>query len=123
MTDNATPLDGMKLDSKNLYREEIFTDLKVGTIRKLTPVHLDGATDSSRTALFTGETQILTQAGPLPVNAKLEANNIQEAIDVFPQAMQDAVARMMEEVKELQRKEASKIVVPGSGPGGKIEMP
>ena len=123
MSENTIPLDGLKIDPAALYREEIFTDLRVGTIRKLTPVKTDGRPDTSRTPLYTGETQILTQAGPVPVNGKLEANNLQEAIDVFPQAMRDAVDRLMEEVKELQRKEASRIVVPKAGPGGKIEMP
>ena len=123
MTENASPLDGLKVDSENLYKEEIITDLKVGTIRKLTPITVDGGIDASRTALFTGETQIMTQAGPLPVNSKLEANTMEEAITVFPQAMRDAVSRLMEEVQEHQRKEASKIVVPGAGSGGRIEMP
>ena len=118
-----TPLENMKFDAQNLYREEIYTDLKMGTIRRLIPVKLDGQPDTSRAAVYTGETQILTQGGPVPVNAKLEANTMQEAVDVFPQAMRDAVDRLMEEVREMQRKEASKIVVPKAGPDGKIEMP
>lgn len=123
MSENASPLDGMKMDAGNLYKEEVFTDLRVGTIRKMTPVKVTGEVDDSRAPLFTGETQILTQAGPVPVNGRLEANNLQEAIDVFPQAMREAVEQLMEEVKDLQRKEASKIVVPGGNPGGKIELP
>jgi hypothetical protein len=89
----------------------------------LIPNTVDGEVDASRTPLFTGETQVLTQAGPLPVSAKLEANTLQEAIDVFPAAIQEAMQRMMEDVREMQRKEASRIVVPGREPQGKIELP
>ncbi|MGA1199218.1 MAG: hypothetical protein ACO36I_22215, partial [Candidatus Latescibacterota bacterium] len=48
-------------------------------------------------------------------------SNLQEALNQFPQAIKDAVDRMIEEAKEHRRQEASRIVVPGQGgmpPGG-----
>ena len=37
-----------KMDGAALYKEEIVTDRKVGTIRMLTPIKKDGTADSSR---------------------------------------------------------------------------
>ena len=36
------------MDPTQIYREETFTDRRVGTIRRLTPVTADGATDAPR---------------------------------------------------------------------------
>ena len=41
-------LDNIKIDGSNLWKEENFTDLKVGSIRKLTPIKLDGSEDEIR---------------------------------------------------------------------------
>ena len=40
--------DEMKMDTSNLFREEVVTDRKVGTIRILTPIKSDGTPDDSR---------------------------------------------------------------------------
>src|SRR2546428_6331314 len=60
-----------KMDATNLYREEIITDRRVGTIRLLTPISPSGAVDSKRKVLYVGETQVLTAGGlpPLAVAA------------------------------------------------------
>ncbi len=50
----------LKLDGNNLYREESFTDLKVGAIRKLTPVTTDGSLDISRHPIFMAHTQLMS---------------------------------------------------------------
>ena len=42
------------MDATQVYREEIFTDRKVGTIRRMIPVTADGATDAARPVLFVG---------------------------------------------------------------------
>src|SRR2546425_7497183 len=52
-----------KMDATNLYREEIITDRRVGTIRLLTPISPSGAVDSKRKVLYVGETQVLTAGG------------------------------------------------------------
>jgi hypothetical protein len=117
------PLAEIKLDETNLYREEVITDLKVGSLKQLTPVTKDGERDLARPMIFVGETQLMSQVGPLPVQARIEAENLQAAIERFPAAIQTAVESMIEEVKELQRKEMSRIVVPGADTTSKILGP
>ena len=122
------PVNEIAVDRDNLYREEVITDLKAATLRRLVPIRVDGSEDTSRQALFLAETQLLTQGGLLPVQARLEADTLERAIEIFPEAINQAVERMVEEARELQRREASRIVVPtpdltgGPGPGGKIHL-
>ena len=117
------PLADIAVDTENLYREETFTDLKVASIRRLTPIKADGSEDFARPAIFVGETTLMSSRGPLPINCPIEAKNLQEAFDAFPQAVQLAVERLMEEAREIQRQEASRIVVPGQMPGGGLGGP
>ena len=119
----ALPLSEIKLDAKSLYREEVFTDLRVGTLKQLTPVTSDGSRDIGRPMAYVGETQLMSQVGPLPVQAPIEADNLQQAMERFPAAVQRAVEAMIAEVKELQRKEMSRIVVPGAETTSKIVGP
>lgn len=124
MTDPQTqPLSEIKLDDTNLYKEEVFTDLRVGSLKQLTPVTKEGDRDLSRPIVFIGETQLMSQVGPLPVQTQIEAENLQAAIGRFPVAIQAAVETMIEEVKEHQRKEMSRIVVPGAETASKILGP
>ena len=58
MSAGSNPLGEITVDQNNLYREESFTDLKVASIRRLTPIKADGSDDSSRPALFVGETTL-----------------------------------------------------------------
>ena len=117
VSDEANPLGEISVDRDNLYREETFTDLKVASIRRLTPIQPDGNEDSGRPVLFIGETTLMSARGPLPINCPIEAGTLAEAMDAFPQAVQDAVARLMDEAREMQRQEANRIVVPGQAPG------
>jgi hypothetical protein len=110
----------IRVDNANLYREEVYTDLRIATIRRLTPVRPDGSPDESRQPLFTGQTHVMSQAGPLPVECAIEARTLEEAAEKFPQAIKQAVDRLVEEAKELRRREASRIVVPGTAPGGNL---
>jgi hypothetical protein len=73
--------------------------------------------------VFLGETQLMSQMGPLPVQARIEADNLAAAIEGFPAAVQAAVEAMIDEVKELQRREMSRIVVPGAETASKILGP
>jgi hypothetical protein len=124
-------LPEIQLDSASLYREEIFTDRKAGTIRRLMPVTPDGATDASRPVLYSGQTQLLTPTGVLPLGFEIEASSLQDAINKFPAAVKEALEQAIEEAREYRRESASRIVVPdvgsglGSGPGpggGKIKL-
>lgn len=112
------PLDQIQVDQQNLYREESITDLRVATIRRLIPINTDGTDDTSRPVQYIGSTQIISQMGPLPISAPIEAASLQEAIEKFPQAIKEAVDQMVEEAKEYRRQESSRIVVPGTMPGG-----
>ena len=123
-----------KMDSASLYREEIITDRKVGTIRMMTPLSGDGTTDAKRSVVYTGEAQIMTGAGPLPINFEIEAKTLTEAVDKFGPAAKEAIERTVRELQEMRRQAASSIVVPqggmpglGSGGmaggGGKIQIP
>jgi hypothetical protein len=119
----STPLEEIQVDSENLYLEEVFTDLKVATLRRLTPVKTDGSPDETRPVLFHAQTQLMSQMGPLPVNCAIEATSLEEAMQKFPEAIAEAIERMVEEAKEMQRQEASRIIVPGAIPGGgKIKL-
>ncbi len=101
------------VDTTNLYREEGFTDLTVASIRRLTPVHPDGSDDRSRTPIFIGSTQLMTPEGPLPIQAALTANSLEEAYTAFPEAMKKAVREMVAEAQRIRRENDSRIVVPG----------
>lgn len=122
MSEETNPLGEITVDQDNLYREETFTDLKVASIRRLTPIEANGSDDTTRPVLFIGETTLMSARGPLPINCPIEATTLDEAINAFPQAVQAAVERLMEEAREMQRQEASRIVVPGQAPpgGGRI---
>jgi hypothetical protein len=126
-------LPDVRLDPAAMYREEIFTDRRAGTIRRLTPVTLDGEFDSARPVLFSGQTQLLTPAGVLPLVFEIEAATLAEALDKFPDGVKVALEQAIDEAREMRREQASRIVVPevggggiGPGPGaggGKIKFP
>jgi hypothetical protein len=122
-------LPEIKLDPKDLYREEIFTDRKAGTLRRLVPVKTDGSEDTTRAVLYSGQTQLLTPAGVLPLSFELEAASIEDACAKFPDAVKVAIEQAIEEAREMRREAASRIVVPGTGgdmggapPGGRIKL-
>ncbi len=115
MANETNPLSDIKVDRVNLYREESFTDLKVATIRRLSPIKEDGTPDTSRPALFTGETTLMSERGPLPIQCPIEAKDLGEAMDRFPEAVQGAVEKLIEQAREMQRQSMSRIVVPGQG--------
>ena len=119
-----------EMNPKDLWLEEIFTDRRVGTIRRMTPVDGNGARDPSREVSFVGETQVMSQVGTLPINFVLEAKTLEEAAKKFGVAAKAAIERAVRELQELRRQAASSIVIPqgglppmGAGGGGKIQMP
>jgi hypothetical protein len=107
-----------KFNQQNLHREEIFSDLTVGSIRQLSPVKQNGEPDKTRPILFVGESQIYTQQGPMPVQFPIDARNLQQAMDKFPEAMEEFVAHLVEQAKEIQRQEESRLIVPGGPAAG-----
>ena len=102
------------IDRSDLYLEESFTDLKAGTVKRLTPVRPDGSQDKTRKTVFVGHTSILTPNGPLPIQNVIAAKELQQAIKKFPEAMQAAMEQLMDEVKKYQEQEQSQIQKPDS---------
>ena len=122
------------LTADNLFRQETFTDLKVGTIQRLTPVKADGSVDESRNERFVASTSIMSPHGAVPVQADIEAKDLKEAVEKFPAAVKAGVEKMVEDARELERQMRSGIVVPkgnmdvsgmggGGAPGGGIALP
>lgn len=116
-------LSEIKVDQKNLYREEVFTDLKIATIRQLTPVFPDGQKDDKRKTLFFGQTQMMTPAGSLPVQFEIDARTLKQAMEMFPEAVQKAVQELVENAREAQRQAESRIITPGSPQKSKLFTP
>ena len=125
----STQDNEIKMDSSSLYREETFTDQKMGTVRVMTPVTDDGATDISRPVLYLGQTQIMTPMGTLPIAFEIGAESLAEAVSKFSDGAKQAIEQTMEEIKELRRQSASQIVLPGADGagglpgGGKFQIP
>lgn len=104
--------------TNSLYREDSFTDRRVGTIRQLTPVTAEGQRDDSRPVLFMGATQIMTAAGPMPLNFEIPADSLAEACGGFGAGAERAVDEMASRIEEMRRDQASSIVVPGQSNRG-----
>ena len=116
---NEPALPEIRFDATALYQEDVFTDRAAGTIRRMRPVLVSGEPDASRPVLFSGQTQLLTPGGVLPLGFEIEAANLEEAIAKFPQAVQEALNQAIEEAREMRREAQSRIVVPeGGGMGG-----
>lgn len=120
MADEQQQPTELKLDRSNLYTEETFTDLKVGMIKRMTPVKSDGSVDKTRKSVFVAHTSLMTPGGPLPLQAVIQAKDLQQAIKKFPEAMKVAMDRLAEEAKKYQQqeqgrveKQESRIIVPG----------
>lgn len=113
-------LDKIQMDTANLYREEQYTDLKVGSIHALIPITAEGTDDDARGTIFMAHTQIMSQMGPIPLQGEIEAANLAEAIEKFPEAVQAAMEKLAEEAKQRQIDEANRIVTPGDSGAGNL---
>jgi hypothetical protein len=127
----------LHMNGADLYREEVFTDRRVGSIRVMTPVKADGSFDATRKVGYVGEAQMLTPAGLIPLTFAIEANSLAEAVEKFSAGARQAVERTLDEIEQLRREAASSIIVPdripgnlrggpppgGARGGGKIQLP
>ena len=122
---NQTNQPETRMDANDLYREEIISDRKIGSIQRLIPLTADGEEDPSRPVRYIGQAQIYTQAGPLPLSFELPAAGLREAVEMFGPAAEQAVEDTMKKLQEMRREAASSIVVPGAdgGMGGMGGMP
>ena len=130
MADTTQNAESLSIDVDNLYREESFTDLRAANIKRLTPVTANGDDDPARPTQYIGDTTLMTQMGPIPVQFPLPAASLSEAFEMFPEGVQAAIERLQERAQEMAREESSRIVVPGGGgghgplpgPGGKLVL-
>ena len=94
----------------------------------------DGSPDPARVTIYTGDAQIMTNMGALPVSFDIEANNLAEAVANYGEAAKAGIERTMRELQELRRQQSSGLIVPPAGAanaltgggfpgGGKIQMP
>jgi hypothetical protein len=121
----------LTMDAANVYREDVYTDRKVGTIRCLIPVKSDGSPDAARKPLYVGEAQILTPMGAIPVTFEIDGATLGEAVKNYEPAAKEGVERTVKEIQEYRRQQASSIVIPQGGGGlpgmggggGKIQIP
>ena len=122
-----------EMNARDLWLEEVYTDRRVGTIRKMTPVKGDGVPDDGRQTQWVGETQVMSAMGALPISFVLEAKTLEEAAKKFGPAAKSAIERTVKELQDLRRQAASSIVIPQGGlppmgpggmpGGGKIQVP
>ncbi|MGQ0428989.1 MAG: hypothetical protein ACT4UQ_03560 [Gammaproteobacteria bacterium] len=120
-----------QMNAASLYREDVFTDQRVGTVRRLVPVRADGSDDPSRPVIFIGQATVMTPMGSLPLSFELDAKDLAEAVARFGPAAQQAIEEAARELQELRRQAASSIVIPeagtaalkGMGGKGGIQLP
>jgi len=115
------PDSNIQMDGNDLYLEESFTDRRVGSLQRLSPVTSDGEPDAARPVVWVGQTQVLTPAGALPLTFEIDASSLEDAVARFGDHAQQALESTMQRLEELRREQASSLIVPGSGggiPGG-----
>jgi hypothetical protein len=118
MAETAPGAAELRMDQTSLYREETFTDRRLGVIRVLTPVTKNGSADASRRVVYLGEAQLLTQVGALPLTFEIEAASLGEATEKFAAGAKVAVERAVKEIQDMRREAASPIIIPDRVPPG-----
>ena len=123
----------LKMYEADLYHEEVFTDRRVGTIQRLSPVDKLGQPDASRPVLYIGQTQLMSRMGALPLSFEIPATTLAEALEKFAAAATQSLMDTMQKVEEMRREQASSLIVPdaggfpggglGGGGGGRLRMP
>ena len=98
------------IDKQNLYQEEYFTDMKLATVRRLTPVKPDGSEDKSRNTIFVGQANLMSEAGPIPISTMISAKDLQQALKKYPEAMLEAMDRLNQEMIRYRQEQESSIV-------------
>lgn len=112
-------LEDIQMDGANLYREDVFSDRRVGTIQRLTPVTANGDADPSRPVRFLGQASLMTPGGSLPISFEIEAETLEDAVGQFGARAGEAVQDTLNQLQEMRREAASGLVIPGQGgPGG-----
>ena len=125
MATDPSRLAEARMDASSLYREEIVTDRKVGTLRILVPISDDGQPNIARPTIYQGEAQLMTSMGPLPISFEIEAKSLAEAVAGYGAAAKAALDRTMKELADMRRQQQTGLVIPqaGGGMGGLGGMP
>ncbi|MCE7901522.1 MAG: hypothetical protein DYH20_02425 [Gammaproteobacteria bacterium PRO9] len=116
MADDALDLE-LRMDESDLYQEEVFTDRRVGTIQRLTPIDKTGKADAARPVLYVGQTQLMSRMGALPLSFDIPAKSLEEAFGNFAKAANGALQDTMQKLEEMRREQASSLIVPEAGGG------
>jgi hypothetical protein len=111
-------LPDVSMDVANLYREEIITDRRIGTLRVMTPIKTDGSPDTARKTAYVGEAQLMTSVGALPLSFDIEADSLDAAVQGYGPAAKKAFEQALRELEEMRRQAASSLVIPRGGAGG-----
>ena len=107
------PLDlELKMEENDLYQEEIFTDRRVGTIQRLTPIDRTGKPDPARPVLYVGQTQLMSRMGALPLSFEIPGDSLEQAVQNFPTAANGALVETMQKLEDMRRE------LTAGGPGG-----
>jgi hypothetical protein len=106
----------LRMDPNALYREETYTDRRIGIIRVMTPVKTDGSIDLGRKILYVGEAQLLSPVGALPITFEIDATSLGDAAEKFADGAKIGVERAIRELQELRREQSSNIVIPDRMP-------
>lgn len=114
MADAKTP----NMNPAELFREEIFSDQKTGSIRRLVPVTPEGEIDTSRPVQYIGSAQVMSPMGAIPISFTLDAATVGEAAEKFGAAAEKAIEETARELEQMRRDAQSQIMVPGQKPGG-----
>jgi hypothetical protein len=123
MIEQATEQIEFKIDKQSLYKEEYFTDMKLATVRRLTPVKPDGSEDKSRNTLFVGQANLMSEAGPIPISTLISAKDLQQAFKKYPEAMLEAMERLNQEMLKYRQEQESSIIAQGQTKDSRIIIP
>ena len=95
------PLDlELKMEDSDLYQEEIFTDRRVGTIQRLTPIDKTGKPDPARPVIYVGQTQLMSRMGALPLSFEIPADSLEQAVQNFATAANGSLVETMQKLEE-----------------------
>ena len=114
------------MDPASLYREELYLDRRVGSIRRLIPVTVEGAPDPARAEVFCGSITVMTPMGALPISFEIAAKTLAEAVAGFAAAAEKKIEETMDELRRLELEQSSLLAqsalagtdLRGGGPGG-----
>lgn len=111
----------VKMNTSNLYREELVTDMEHGTIKVYHPIRKwndEMVDDPSRTKIFVATGMLRTPHGNMPIEVPIaDAADLFDAIDKSAAATEAAVQDMIKKFQELEREQRNKIITPAEAMG------